>query len=357
MPASLFALAVTAACASCEARADGAAYVPPPVEEALGGLDRFWAQCRVPLVIRLPSDSPVVGTIRSIDFDVRWGVAIADPIEKRVFQFDTLGRPTRVFGAPGSGPGEFRDPIDAVWVSEGQLLVLDRYKGIVLFGASGTVIRDPHGPRFSGGTRLSRLDDASVLLGVLDHTASSVAPAFPHMARMVNIESGEQPLGFAPEDRRATFRIRFVRDVSLAADPTGSFIAVVVPYALGVQFYAPDGRLVDSWEGQAAAYRRPVLPPARFAGQGSFYQWARSFSHLFFVGVPDSSAALLGWETFVDDTRHYYLGLYSRESKRLVSVEEIPFRPVRSRGDTVVFLNSADEPANTVIVCRGWARQ
>ena len=316
-------------------------------------MDRFDTRCRASLVIRLPSDSPFIGKVQSIDYDAKRGLIIADPVEKHVIQVDTLGRAIQVFGTAGDGPGEFRDPIDAVWLTNHRLLVLDRYRGLVLFKDNGEVLRDPFGPRFAGGTHLNRLTDSSALLGILDHATRGFSD-FPPMARIIDLKSGLDSVSFAPEDRRATFPIRFVRNVYVAATPSGSRIAVIVPYRLGVRFYGSDGALIDSVEDKSTHYRPPVQPPRTFGGEGGFYRWARSFSHLFFVSLPESSNALLGWETFDDNERHYYLGVYSQDALHLVSVDEVPYRPMRGHGDSLVFLNWTEQAQDSVIVCRGW---
>jgi hypothetical protein len=324
------------------------------IEDAGTGTKRFGELCLFPLKIRLASDSPPLAVVATADFHPKFGVLVTDPIEKRVFQFDLRGRLLRTFGAPGGSPAEFRDLVDAVFVGGGNVVALDGLGGLALFDKAGRLIRAPLGGRLVGGKTLARLGSRKVMVGI----GEGLSPREPSLdlVQVFDVASARALGSFAPEswDRLRSFVL--FRGVRVAADPSGSVVAVGVPYRLDLDLFSPNGRPIGSWKGHsAAAYRVPQPHPAGFFSRSEADQWILSSSYLSAVSVPDSDQVLLAWDSYDGRRRHHHLAVSSRVDGGWVSLEEVPYRFLRGIADTLVFLNSAPAPHYEVIACRGWA--
>jgi len=76
-------------------------------------------------------EEQVIGEVATA---LRWNgaLAIVDRIEAQVLVFSPDGSEVLArLGGPGAGPGEFRDPSDAMEAPDGSLWVLDRLRGVI----------------------------------------------------------------------------------------------------------------------------------------------------------------------------------------------------------------------------------
>lgn len=89
-----------------------------------------------------PNDSVNFGSARSVALLANGEIALVDPSIRAVRLFGSDGRPARIIGRPGSGPGEFQYMTWARGCRPDTLFVADGAQGrISLFGTDGHFIR------------------------------------------------------------------------------------------------------------------------------------------------------------------------------------------------------------------------
>lgn len=315
----------------------------------------FAASCRGAVDVTIASDSPFLSVLGTVDFDRNAGILITDPVEKRIFEFRLDGRLIRSFGAPGTNPGEFLALEDAIYAPQGRVIALDGRLGLTEFDQSGHVISISIGKGLEGGSMLAHLGSHGVVVGL---GAAAVRDSVPAMLVRTYDMRGERVLGgYETETRERLRGFMLFRGVRVGADPTGGLTVATVPYQLGFDVFRPDGTQVASSQLTAADYHPPVPHPTPFATRDEADQWVLQSSYVDYVALPDSNHVLLSWQSYPGRELHRYAGMFDRKTSKLLAVQEIPYRLVRSAGDTLVFVKPTSTSRYQLVVCPHWAPQ
>jgi hypothetical protein len=191
---------VGAACESGSPQLMNLSSYSEPVE-GLGGYATFDRVCRAPTIVAVGSESPVLASISSVDFDRSLGVLVADPLENRAFLFGWDGQLRSWFGRAGQGPGEFTGLTDAVFLTDDEIALLDRSRGLSRFGIDGRLHATPS-RAVVGGTSVSILDSASLLVALTSPTLGHDTAPLWRVLRLAE-PLGRQVRWFAPESPEA----------------------------------------------------------------------------------------------------------------------------------------------------------
>jgi hypothetical protein len=148
---------------------DGVRHVRNPAEAMLGSAvydpEELWR-----LGGSSEADEELFGIVGDVLIDGRKNVYILDSQLSEVRVFDIHGEYVRTIGREGEGPGEFRYPIDMLFLPDGTLAVVQPSASrLVLFGAEGSPAGDLdiHPPDGKGFFRLAGARQAGDRLAVL----------------------------------------------------------------------------------------------------------------------------------------------------------------------------------------------
>lgn len=317
------------------------------------GTAEFYRACPTPLGVRLASDSPFLSVAGTMDLDPSIGLLVTDPIEERLFEFGLDGHLIRSFGSPGTGPGQFLDLADAIFAQHGRVVALDGRGGLTLFDSSGRVLPADVGSGIAGGTMLGRLGPQGLLVGLGAASVRDQAPA--NLVLTFDLNSRKVLGSYATETRDRMRNFMLFRGVRAGADPAGTITAVSVPYRLGFDLFRPDGRQLGSWQVSSIDYHPPIPHPGPFSSRAEADDWVLNSSYVSYIAMPDTDHILLAWESYPNRAIHRYVSIYSRSSSAFLSVQEVPYRLVRSFGDTLLFLKPTSTPRYDLVLCRTWA--
>lgn len=343
---------IAAACESSAPQVMNLSSYSEPVE-GLGGYDHFDQICGAPVVVRVGSDSPVLASISSVDFDSSLGVLVADPLENRAFLFAWDGQLHSSFGRAGRGPGEFAGLTDAVFLADGEIGLLDRSRGVSRFGIEGQV-HAPPSQVVLGGTSLSVADTTSLLVAITTPSNGHETAAL-WRAIQLRVRGGRQLRLLAPESPQDALGFRNIRKSVVAVSSDGVMVAVGNLYDFQVDFYDLDGyRLLGTWipDLDHLGFRQ-MGPRSRWLrSAGAFVSWVTSGSHLLSLGFLSDGTLLASWDRFVDASRRrLFLTRYRVDGDSIVFSEEIPYRLMRTHGMKAAFLDTRTAPYYSVLVC------
>ena len=228
--------------------------------------------------IRLEENEQTVNVIVRAELDPRGGYLVADEQEGFARRYDRTGRLLTQFARKGSGPGEFRNLLRVVRLTDGTLAAFDIYNRVAFFDSTGERLvreaRTPVAPLHS----VALLNDSIAVLGgqVQGATAegnrihfwnlradsllaSFFVPALPSEAHKVAAASA----GWISVDRRA------------------DTLAVVFALSDTVYLMTVQGRMLERIPIPAKSLRRldphaPMPDPSR--GIAAARQWFGSFS-------------------------------------------------------------------------------
>lgn len=325
----------------------------PVVEPAGAGDTNFARACEHPLHWWVQSDSPVLASLNTFDFEPDIGLLVTDPIEHSLFLFDTTASYVQEMGRAGGGPGEFRDLRDAIFMGDDRIVAVDRVAGLTEFTLNGTVVFTAGGGKLIGGGMLARLSDSEVAIAV-------TSPGIPNadvgafLVWTYDLREHRVVRQFAREDAARARRLMLLRDVHLSVGNRGSIIAITVPYKPSVQLVSTNGTLLHRSVGAldgfrvAAALRRPLHTTREML------DWALSSSHTLGAAVPSESRGWIAWDDIRDYLVHYYVTAVQFSPPALGPTFEIPMRFIRAYGDTLLFVDERRAPKYGLYVCRGW---
>jgi hypothetical protein len=347
-------LAVLAACeGSPPGLVDLSSYRPPL--EGLAGYATFDRLCRSPATVAVASDSPVLALASSVDFHSKLGVLVTDPLENRAFLFGWDGKLRSSYGRAGSGPGEFRHLVDAVFLADSTIVALDRSRGVSFFGLDGH-LRGLSARLFAGGNGLVVLDTGSLVVAVARPPLNGAAgPAW--RLSLLTPPSGQQLREFAPEASEVASRFPYLRRTVAAASRDVGLIAVGNEYEFGIEFYTVDGSgPVGTWVAEDIGFLSPQPRPRRLRSVREFFEWGTSGSHLLTLGFLGDGTLLASWDRSEGlSKRRLFLTRYSREGDTVLFSGEVPYRLMRTHGMQVAFLDARSAPNYRVLVC-DWSR-
>ncbi len=321
----------------------------PIVVEAQGGQAAFRRLCQAPLHIPLSAESPLLSQVLTVDFHSRHGLIATDPIEQRVFRFDSAGTALESHGGPGDGPEEFRGLQDALLLEDGSIIALDVKWGLKRIDPSGAISSlSGIEPLLAGGITLQPLGSKQVMVGMLRVTGPSVA--------IFDVETSTVRRSIV-EQKPIPDGLSLLRGIELTSDPAGLVVALAAPYELSVDFYDPSGVRAAIWNAQIEEFLQAEPFRKRDRKVTEIMSWVRSGSRVLALGMPDRTHLLAAWDQYenLDSLylRHFFLASYSLKQRAVSWIAEVPYRLVRARGDTLLMLNSLHEPKYEAVVCRG----
>jgi hypothetical protein len=343
-------LTIVAACGeSSGALLDLSSYRPPV--EGIGGHATFGRICPSPYIVPVASDSPVLAIAASVDFHSRFGVLVTDLLENRVFLFGWDGQLRSSYGRAGSGPGEFRHLVDAVFLPDGSVVALDGSRGISRFDVDGRVSDTPT-TSVLGGTSLSVLDSGLLMVSVTSPAISSRVGSASRVV-MLKQRSGQRIREFGPEEPDLALRYRTIRRTVSAASLGIGLVAIGNQYEFRIEFYGIDGSGPKrTWVADGLGFLPREQSPARLRSPGEFFQWATSGSHLLSLGFLGDSTLLASWDrSEVPSKRRLFVTQYSERGGRVLFSGEVPYRLARVHGMQVAFLDARSPPSYRVLLC------
>ncbi|HVO45591.1 MAG TPA: 6-bladed beta-propeller [Steroidobacteraceae bacterium] len=309
-------------------------------------MTRFAALCAGRADIPLASDSPVLSSVDRADFSDTENIIVVDGIENRVFGFDNRGRLTRALGRRGGGPAEYQQLVDAAMLPGQRIAALDRSGRIAVFSANGLEASLLPSSRVSGAACLAGFGNGEVLLATSALTSA-------YMVHSINLRTGAVVRSYGSQRGvRAGSPLRVMTGVAVGSDAQGAHLVTSVTYEARVQIYERSGAEVAEWALTLPGFVAPTEPGAVLRSRDALTRWARSFSHVLLVTLRGPDTLLLSWDRFVEDKRHYFIAAVAVKSGRVLWSEEVPFRPLRSRGSAVLFLDRRREPSYVGVLCR-----
>lgn len=352
---SLFAPSVLVSVMALNGCNRGTGGFSPEVTDAVANVEGFTIACQDRRDISIASSNPTLSSLKTVDYLPGIGVAVSDNVEKRIFVFDTAGTLLRSVGQPGGMRGEFRYIADAILSTDLTVYAVDDVNGLTSFPPGRPSSNILSSQTLSSARWLGHLDSTDILLGQ-DQIRSGRTVIQAYEIRAFNPLTGSlRPLVAQVDSAELPQGASFFRGLRMATDLQATRIAVATPLALEFSVHDRHGRLIGHWSGTSPMYNalRPLTE--RLEGRPELMKWVMSSSHVTSIALPHPDTVLIGWESFREGLRHYYVGAAVVGVSELLWTIEVPFRPTRSTHGSMVFVDSRKEPAYELIVCGRFA--
>lgn len=275
--------------------------------DAMEGQRRFSELCSGRTDVAL-DPAATTSQVRSADFDLEKGFLVVDGIEKQLFQFSPVGRLTRTLGHPGRRPGELREPLDGLLLSADRVLALDGSTGLQLFdqhGKASTVLARSALQRARGLATLSIDHVLVATTGSAQSRASHATAVSVGRREVVRVIRGDEVA--TADAARVLYRAALI-----AANPSGTVVALGRPHELRIQLVSPSGTSLRVITPRIGGFQQTRPMRRRPRSRADLERWAYESSHLIALGWLTDSRLLIEWDSFRAGRRHYFVFRFLR---------------------------------------------